>query len=541
MLQTRIFPKFHKYHWQPDGGIGEGIYLHNQDLIARFRFFENGGAEAQGDAQSDLKAYLDKYTSGPPTKAEMLNRIAEGQPIEESGLLDRYKIKRLGKDKDDVYWQLGKIHGIEYISWCTEEELQQTGGDPIKLQRLINRVMDENRLEHVSTFDQGLEKMQAALEEYKATLDSIAGSRSFVESDRKKLLALPFYLSKRVELPEPKKGQKEYQLFKELYGVAFDQYDDFEFDPEEKITEYNYEKFIDPEYLKSMDTSSEEFKLLIKRLNFGMRTTLEQHRDNQDRFKQLMPVLRRLNEEEARIFLHMIKNKQRQSASEKTNRSVKILDQACSNQLKETLARISEDENWQLKNAYNHQTQTMHYARKDKMPIDVRQVKKALRNKHLYRAQITNDVVTYEQSMMDTHFEDGLLTFLTETAEGEMKDLLDDLGIKKETLIVSDLQEILDDENEFINSETDEALNIFINSRINSIDMTDYEGTFVGYGELGIDLPFMDNIKAAFLNSDVMPTGVPGYTFEMGDSIEWRFHDPILKETEAESIKVIMN
>lgn len=29
-------------------------------------------------------------------------------------------------------------------------------------------------------------------------------------TDRKKMLALPFYLVKRQELPEPKKGQDEY-------------------------------------------------------------------------------------------------------------------------------------------------------------------------------------------------------------------------------------------------------------------------------------------------------------------------------------------
>ncbi len=48
--------------------------------------------------------------------------------------------------------------------------------------------------------------MQRQLEDYKIALDRYAGDREFVGSDRKKLLALPFFLSKRVELPEPKKG-----------------------------------------------------------------------------------------------------------------------------------------------------------------------------------------------------------------------------------------------------------------------------------------------------------------------------------------------
>lgn len=37
--------------------------------------------------------------------------------------------------------------------------------------------------------------------------------KEYEPSDRKKLLALPFLLAKRHELPEPKRGQKEWVLF----------------------------------------------------------------------------------------------------------------------------------------------------------------------------------------------------------------------------------------------------------------------------------------------------------------------------------------
>jgi len=75
-------------------------------------------------------------------------------------------------------------------------------------------------------------------------------------SDRKKLLALPFLLAKRVELPEPKIGQKEYALFKTLYGKDWNHYAHINFDPEEKITEFNYENFISKHLLEGIDTSS---------------------------------------------------------------------------------------------------------------------------------------------------------------------------------------------------------------------------------------------------------------------------------------------
>lgn len=63
-------------------------------------------------------------------------------------------------------------------------------------------------------------------------------------SDKKKLLSLPFYLQKRAELPEPKYGQREWDLFRKIFGVNWNHYDDLEFDTEEKITEFNYENHI---------------------------------------------------------------------------------------------------------------------------------------------------------------------------------------------------------------------------------------------------------------------------------------------------------
>ena len=76
-------------------------------------------------------------------------------------------------------------------------------------------------------------------------------------SDNKKLLALPFYLGKRQELPEPRIGQAEFTLFEYMTGQNW--YDDahIQWDPEHKITEFNYEQFIPEDVLKNMDTQSE--------------------------------------------------------------------------------------------------------------------------------------------------------------------------------------------------------------------------------------------------------------------------------------------
>lgn len=87
-------------------------------------------------------------------------------------------------------------------------------------------------------------------------------------------------MSKRVEAPSPKVGQKEWDLFKEIYGVEWNYYDHLKFDPEEKITEFNYEKFIPKNVLKKVDTSSDAFKRYIKIANLNSKTKYEQHKEN---------------------------------------------------------------------------------------------------------------------------------------------------------------------------------------------------------------------------------------------------------------------
>jgi hypothetical protein len=72
-------------------------------------------------------------------------------------------------------------------------------------------------------------------------------------SDRKKLLALPFYLAKRQQLPEPRRGQKEFELFEELTGKSWYHDKNIEFDQEKKITEFDYENYIPAEILKNLD------------------------------------------------------------------------------------------------------------------------------------------------------------------------------------------------------------------------------------------------------------------------------------------------
>ncbi len=53
-----------------------------------------------------------------------------------------------------------------------------------------------------SSYSDYIEKIKQQLKRFKGRVDELVLN----ESDKKKLLALPFYLAKHTEMPEPKKG-----------------------------------------------------------------------------------------------------------------------------------------------------------------------------------------------------------------------------------------------------------------------------------------------------------------------------------------------
>ena len=58
--------------------------------------------------------------------------------------------------------------------------------------------------------------LKDALEEYKASVEKL----NLYPSDKKKMLALSFYMAKRQENPSPKQGQDgQFELFKDITGA----------------------------------------------------------------------------------------------------------------------------------------------------------------------------------------------------------------------------------------------------------------------------------------------------------------------------------
>lgn len=242
--------------------------------------------------------------------------MADGRSVDPE-FARKFQIKRMGKDKDDIFWAIGKIHGLENIGLVDVEEIKKCKGDPMKLQRLVDQVNDAEKPTLPPSYDLLVDTIHDQLEQYQAAIAAFEGKHELASSDKKKLLALPFYLTKRTAQPEPRYGQKEWGIFENLYGRAWNTYDELRFDPEEKITEFNYEKFLPKHLLKGIDAQSDDFHLSIRAASLRHKTAYEQHQADKAAFQKMMPIFAQLNDEEAEIFLHLVKNKGRsESASQ---------------------------------------------------------------------------------------------------------------------------------------------------------------------------------------------------------------------------------
>lgn len=98
------------------------------------------------------------------------------------------------------------------------------------------------------------------------------------------------------------------ELFEELTGR--DYFEDARTirDQEEKITEFNYQDFLNADLLKDIDTEGDEFKQFIKMLNYHSKTRLEQLDYQKKIFRELMPLLAGLTPYEQRALIHKIRN-----------------------------------------------------------------------------------------------------------------------------------------------------------------------------------------------------------------------------------------
>ena len=108
--------------------------------MGRFRLFEDGNTSS---AEDKLLDHLSMYGKDPLSKPELLDHLMK-RVSQQTDLSQVFQVKRLGKDKNNIFYSFGKIHGLENIAFCDADELKATEGNPYKLQKLVNKVTPES-------------------------------------------------------------------------------------------------------------------------------------------------------------------------------------------------------------------------------------------------------------------------------------------------------------------------------------------------------------------------------------------------------------
>lgn len=78
----------------------------------------------------------------------------------------------------------------------------------------------------------------------------------------------------------------------------------------------------------------------------------------------------------------------------------------------------------------------------------------------------------------------GILTYVNEASWGDLKELLKDVGINRQSIKFNNVADLMKANDNTIH-ESDKEWHAFTNTRYLQVDMTDYEENFPGYNEAG--------------------------------------------------------
>ena len=131
-LPARVF---YKLTPSKNVGITHSAYVSSNDMVSKFRLFETF---ENPNPKGNIADYLSLYGTEALTKSEMIDNIAL-HALKEFNVGQLFQVKRRGKDTDPLFWSFGKIHGLENIAFADPEELKETKGNPVKIQRIVDR------------------------------------------------------------------------------------------------------------------------------------------------------------------------------------------------------------------------------------------------------------------------------------------------------------------------------------------------------------------------------------------------------------------
>ena len=167
------------------------------------------------------------------------------------------------------------------------------------------------------------------------------------------------------------------------------------------------------------------------------------------------------------------------------------------------MAQLSEKANYEKKNFYRLNNKTLKFAESKKMPISEAKVKDMLRNQHIFRKKMDDECGTYSDLINNAQNANGILTYLEQAAYGDMKDLIEDVGITKNEIPYHNLNAVFEPEkNEF--HESDDNFDAFQHAMFTPLDMTDHEDNFVGWNELAGDAPLANTNWVHHLDEEAL-------------------------------------
>eukprot|EP00345_Euplotes_harpa_P003770 CAMPEP_0168318128 /NCGR_PEP_ID=MMETSP0213-20121227/293_1 /TAXON_ID=151035 /ORGANISM="Euplotes harpa, Strain FSP1.4" /LENGTH=599 /DNA_ID=CAMNT_0008319133 /DNA_START=495 /DNA_END=2294 /DNA_ORIENTATION=- len=388
--------------------------------------------------------------------------------VAEDTRLENKRIKRQGKDRDDLLWLFGKIHGLENIALLKKEHIDQINGNPARLQTFINDVEPSGPTAY--SFEEGLRQTKEMIAKYKEAL----GELNLTRSDRTKMLALPFFCHRRVQGPAPQKGQWQYELFNELSGgKEWDHYKNLEYDPEEKVNVHQYEKFFPAGLIEKVGTDSPEFKKSVKLMTLLQRTQYEEHEALKTEFRGLMNVLPS-DEKAGRALIHYLRS----------NRG-SYLEGIHGRQLETLLAKISEKENFEKKNEYRLEKLRLDYMRKERMPVEKAKVKDIFKHALDFKERVNDEIGLYNFMPRMINADNRVIQYFYESAYGPLLELRKEMGLATRWhtsfMRIKDLREQIEANKE--DPVIDYSWNYFFSHMHAPVDLTDYEDHFAGPGE----------------------------------------------------------
>jgi hypothetical protein len=190
-------------------------------------------------------------------------RLYEEEPKQENDFsIKQFKASSInlvnqGKNSNEAS-VLSQIRNLENIIYVNKEDLKKCSSI-LELQVLIDSATPKKNAE---TTNSKIGRLHKDLSAYKLLVEN----QKIFESEKEKLLGLPFQVIRHQQYPVPMKGTWQYDLFEEIFGHPYS-YGIDEVEVEEKIHKFNYEKFLHPSLIKKYNDGKISKKITYKILN----------------------------------------------------------------------------------------------------------------------------------------------------------------------------------------------------------------------------------------------------------------------------------